>query len=129
MMTEEIESVAPGVFVENGVLMLKDDIGAEYYLSGDGICDPNEAGSFPLDEVSKVIKWLREHATPRKTTNWSMSSYGFKHLVEREHGYVCNGAFILGAAILQYKIKTRKGNHSPNAYFNISVKQPHRNTK
>ena len=128
-MTEEIESVAPGVFVENGVITLEDDIGVVYHLSGNGICDFNEAGSFPLDEVDKVMKWLREHTTPRKTTNWSISSYGFKRIVEREYGYVCNGAFILGAAILQYKIKKREGDLSPNAYFNISVKQPHRNTK
>lgn len=58
---------------------------------------PNEA------QVAFCIEWLRIYTSPRESFN-KISSYGFKHIVERWAGnYIANGAFILAAFNEGYK--------------------------
>ncbi len=63
-----------------------------------------------------VSDWLRLNAKPRKTINPAMSSYGWKHHVERKIGrYVSNGIFIAAAIHCGFKYKKM----APNADFNL----------
>lgn len=71
--------------------------------------------------IQLCVEWLYRHDAldRRKTINFDRSSYGLKHVVEKDTGqYVSNGEFICAALYLGYKIK-RLHKHSPNANFNI----------
>jgi len=82
-------------------------------FGGDGKIDPNQ--------VQACIEWLLAHDAldRRKTINTRCSSYGWKHVVEKDKStYISNGAFICAALYLKYRMK-RAGPTNPNAYFNI----------
>lgn len=68
--------------------------------------------------VERCVEWLLAHDAleRRKTINHKVSSYYWKHVVERACGeYISNGEFICAALYLGYKMKA----HGPNAFFNI----------
>lgn len=73
-------------------------------------------------------KWLRANATSRNTPNPHATSYGMKHRVERETGYITNGVFIAAAVAEGYTVKQegfpggRKMPLSPNAAINIDLR-------
>jgi len=73
----------------------------------------------PTSEFITCVEWLlkKELDRPRRVTvNEKLSSYTWKHIVEREEQqYICNGAFICAALYLGYKKKSR----GPNAWFNL----------
>lgn len=74
---------------------------------------PNES------EVAHCIAWLNQYASPRKTINKAIGSYGLKHIVENWETqiwsrYVSNGAFILAAFRLGFIIVPYDP-HNPNA--------------
>jgi hypothetical protein len=76
-------------------------------------------GDIRPEAVQKCVEWLLRHdATERrKTVNTKVSSYTWKHIVERHFdSYIANGEFICAALYLGYKMKTSDG---PNAWFNI----------
>ena len=76
-------------------------------------------GSIRPDAVQKCIQWLLEHdgLDRRRTVNTKVSSYTWKHVVERCYrSYITNGEFICAALHLGYKMKKSDG---PNAWFNI----------
>lgn len=63
--------------------------------------------------------WLADKAR-RKTINPRYTSYGLKHLAEKEVGYITNGAFI--AAAIHCGFAYRIHPDSPNPSFGISEK-------
>jgi hypothetical protein len=66
------------------------------------------------------IEWILIHdgLERRKTVNEKISSYTYKHKVERYFNeYISNGEFICAALYLKYKMKIR----GPNAWFNIKT--------
>ena len=78
-------------------------------------------------EFSAAVEWLLGHDAfdRRKSVNTSTSSYGWKHIAERDlDTYISNGAFICAALYLKYKMQ-RQGKTSPNAYFNLRKDNRH----
>ena len=76
-------------------------------------------GDIRPDAVQKCVAWLLQHDAleRRKTINTKVSSYTWKHVVERYFdSYIANGEFICAALHLEYKMKTSDG---PNVWFNI----------
>lgn len=69
------------------------------------------------DGCSRAEAWLRDKVK-RKTVNPLRSSYGLKHLAEREVGYITNGAFIAAAVHLGFSYEVDP--HSPNPRIGIS---------
>lgn len=65
----------------------------------------------------KTCDWL-SGITPIKTINKRYSSYGLKHLAERDIGYITNGTFIAAAIHCGFQFWRRE--RSPNVYFNMS---------
>lgn len=68
-------------------------------------------------ECTAICDWLRNKS--RITTiNKRHSSYGLKHIAEKETAYITNGAFICAAAFCGFDYQL----DPPNAFFNISEK-------
>ena len=65
------------------------------------------------DDVARAAAWIAGFATPRKTPNTKLGSYGFKHVVENwvrrerpgDNPHVSNGAFIQAALDAGYAIR------------------------
>jgi hypothetical protein len=75
-------------------------------------------GAIRPEAVQHCVEWLLQHDTfeRRKTINTKVSSYTWKHVVERHcNEYIANGEFICAALHLGYKMKAT----GPNAWFNI----------
>lgn len=71
-----------------------------------------------VDEFKRARVWLRDK--PRtKHPNRRMTSYGLKHVAEKQIGYVTNGMFIAAALAEGFKVK-HYDPQGPNAWFNIS---------
>lgn len=74
-------------------------------------------------EVKLCMSWLEKFAKPASMRFRRMGSYGLKHVVERWSGiYVSNGAFILAAHHLGYRISPDDP-QSPNAMFYMRVSE------
>lgn len=76
------------------------------------------SGDIRPEAVEHCVKWLLQHDSfdRRKTINTKVSSYTWKHVVERHcKEYIANGEFICAALYLGYKMKS----NGPNAWFNI----------
>ncbi|MGD6743006.1 hypothetical protein ACOKM3_14310 [Streptomyces sp. BH106] len=59
-----------------------------------------------LGEVQQCADWLHAQPWQSRLTSRSITSYGAKHAVERAGAdYVCNGALIAAALILDMPIK------------------------
>lgn len=69
-------------------------------------------------KVGEIVQWLRKHIAPIKTINTKRTSYGLKHVVEKDLGYITNGQFIAAAIIAGYDYKTYYGR--PNVSFAMS---------
>ena len=70
------------------------------------------------DRFTSVCDWLQQNARSRRTINSQMSSYDWKHHVERKIGtYITNGIFIAAAIHSGFKYKK----HPPNADFNMCL--------
>lgn len=72
-----------------------------------------------IDGFNKTCKWLAK-ISKIKTINKSRSSYGLKHLAEKEIGYITNGVFIAAAIHCGFDFKLQIG--SANVFFNMSEK-------
>lgn len=75
------------------------------------------SGNIRPEAVQQCVMWLLKHdALDRRKTINKVSSYSWKHTVERACGvYIANGEFICAALYLNYKMKVE----GPNAFFNI----------
>ncbi len=71
------------------------------------------------EEFEKTCEWLSTKER-RKTINKSHTSYGLKHMAERDIGYITNGVFIAAAIHCGFKIQFFHG--SANVCINISEK-------
>lgn len=71
------------------------------------------------DAFFKTCEWLSE-IEKIKTINSKHTSYGLKHIAEKDIGYITNGVFIAAAIHCGFDFKTRAG--SPNVIFNMSEK-------
>lgn len=72
------------------------------------------------ERVAATIEWLRENVEPIKTINRKHTSYGIKHIAEKDIGYITNGVFIAAAVIAGYSYEIVP--HSPNVPFGMSEK-------
>lgn len=72
-------------------------------------------------EVEAVMAWVQQGmASRRKTINRRITSYGLKHVIERDMGlYISNNACIAGLKQMGFTAKPITG--TPNYYFNISL--------
>ena len=70
------------------------------------------------ETFSGVCKWL-EGIKKIKTINRNHTSYGLKHVVEKDIGYVSNGVFIAAAIHCGFNFKH---DEIPNVTFNMSEK-------
>ena len=89
-------------------------------ITSNGINTRNLQDVLPdLNEV-KFCENILRFITEKKTFNEKYSSYGYKHLLEKNYtnGYISNGAFIQAAQNLGFSIKPQ----GLNAYFKFSKK-------
>ena len=72
-------------------------------------------------EVKNAKFWINEgFARPRKTINKRISSYGLKHLAERQVGsYISNEALI--QAMLESGFRAQQICGTPNYFFNVKL--------
>jgi hypothetical protein len=70
--------------------------------------------------VANVVTWLRENVEPTRTVNKRRTSYGIKHVAEKDIGYITNGVFIAAGIIAGYPYEIVPG--SPNVPFGMSEK-------
>lgn len=71
-------------------------------------------------KVDATVKWLRENVQPTKGINKRHNSYGWKHVAEKDIGYITNGEFIAAGIIAGYPYEIQFG--SPNVPFGMSEK-------
>lgn len=77
-----------------------------------------------MNQIDTCIAWLRTKKIDNKINQVS-TSYGIKHIIERElHTYVCNGSFI--AAVIYLGIPYERINH-PNILVAISDDELYKN--
>ena len=72
-------------------------------------------------EVRNAKFWINEgFARPRKTMNKRITSYGLKHLAERQAGaYISNEALI--QAMIESGFRAEQVRNTPNYYFNVKL--------
>lgn len=70
--------------------------------------------------VAAAVEWLRENVEPTRTINQKHTSYGIKHVAEKDVGYITNGVFIAAGIIAGYPYEIVPG--SPNVPFGMSEK-------
>ena len=72
-------------------------------------------------EVKSAKFWINEgFARPRKTMNKRITSYGLKHLAERQAGsYISNEALI--QAMIECGFRAERIRNTPNYYFNVKL--------
>lgn len=68
--------------------------------------------------VEATATWLLENVKPTRTINHRHTSYGLKHIAEKDLGYITNGVFIAAAIIADYPCKFLPG--SANVQFGMS---------
>jgi hypothetical protein len=95
-------------------------------LSAAGFDVGDPSYTFEADEyemIRRCCDWIEKNVTPTHNIRTTISSYGFKHIVERETGaYVINGAFIVAAILMGYQYRIRGG---INACFNMTMTREH----
>lgn len=87
-------------------------------LTQSGFGSLSGPGNIRPEAVQQCVMWLLKHDAldRRKTVNVKISSYAWKHAVERACGaYIAEGEFICAALYLGYKMKVEER----NAFFNI----------
>lgn len=70
-----------------------------------------------VDAVNRCCAWLSVFRR-RVTINPNHSSYGLKHVAEKDIGYITNGVFITAAILSGFPYKVIQG--GPNVAFGIS---------
>jgi hypothetical protein len=71
-----------------------------------------------LNSFVAARAWLRRFPRLKRVNRRRGTSYGLKHVAEREIGYLTNGVFI--AAAIAEGFVVRRIKHSPNARIGIS---------
>jgi hypothetical protein len=68
--------------------------------------------------VQEIAQWVFRNLEPQKGINTKHTSYGYKHIAEREIGYVANGEFIAAAVMVGFRYKLTPD--FPNVKFNFT---------
>ena len=55
-------------------------------------------------EIERLCHWIDGNLSPQKSINRRHTSYGLKHIAEREIGYITNGQFIVAALLCGYRM-------------------------
>ena len=64
------------------------------YSNENGYIDNGLITSHPQEEIDIVMNWIAENISPRKTSLYDHTSYGIKHLLERDvRIYLTNNEF------------------------------------
>jgi len=71
-----------------------------------------------IQQFSAAKAWLQRQLRTKNVNKSAGSSYGLKHVAEKEIGYVTNGIFIAAAIATGFTIQ--RANDGPNAWLNIS---------
>ena len=104
------------------------DFGIGIYENGRGLDNVQKKAEFDKNQsmlldstesFEKAVAWLKQ-VEKIKSFNTHRSSYGLKHLAEKEIGYITNGVFIAAAIHSGFKYKINPD--SPNVRFNMSEK-------
>ncbi|AEH16323.1 hypothetical protein [Shewanella baltica] len=104
------------------------DFGISIYTNGRVLDKTQKKAEFDKSQSSllgssesfeKTVSWLKQ-VEEIKSFNLRRSSYGIKHLAERDIGYITNGVFIAAAIHSGFKYKINYD--SPNVQFNMSEK-------
>jgi hypothetical protein len=72
-----------------------------------------------FNKVYSTARYLAKNIRKRTTINKNYSSYGLKHIIEYEVGYMSNGEFILSALLAGFKMYNE---YSINPSFNMNTK-------
>lgn len=81
-----------------------------------------------LAEIETLADWIDRNLLRAKSINYRHTSYGLKHIAERQIGYVSNGQFIVAALLLGYKTDLAAYNLSFN-FTEASIRQADRTIK
>ncbi len=71
-----------------------------------------------LAEIYDLAHWLQTNIEPTEAADRWATSYGLKHIIEVNYGYVSNGMFIAAAVIAGYPYQLIPD--SPNVWFGMS---------
>ena len=109
------------------MINIEDILEKEPTLTPNGIEATQTGDSFDEDYIKQIetcIEWLKTKAVDDKI-NRVFTSYGIKHIIERElKTYVCNGSFI--AAVIHLGIPYKRIN-APNILVAISGNELYKN--
>ncbi len=84
-------------------------------LTKNGWCTPGEP--IEVDQLQHITKYINTYFEPSKSIYRKRSSYGLKHLVERNIGiYISNGEFIAAMLLCGYQSYKET---TWNCYFKI----------
>lgn len=72
-------------------------------------------GAGCLAEIDKCATWINQNISPIQGFNTKHTSYGLKHIAEKECRYISNGSFIVAALLCGYKCSIQR-----NPHFNMS---------
>jgi hypothetical protein len=99
--------------------MIKDN---RPYTNENGWIDDELITDLPQDEMDKVLNWIKEKILPRKTVYSCITSYGLKHILDRDIGiYLTNNQFKDAMMMCGYKPKDA---NELNWHYFISGKSP-----
>ncbi|MCR9909731.1 hypothetical protein NB545_20050 [Vibrio campbellii] len=102
-----------GVGIYNNALgLISDEVKVKFQEEKLALLDSSES-------FIKTVEWLKQIEKTEKF-NAKRSSYGLKHVAEKDIGYITNGVFI--AAAIHSGFKYRIISDGPNVAFNMSEK-------
>lgn len=92
----------------------------DHQVDGIGFRDEDIRRSIDIDKINKAAQWISTNMVKVSAINRRNSSYGLKHVCEKDIGYVSNGEFIIAAILLGYKYK-RCASNSQNCWVNMGT--------
>lgn len=86
------------------------------------IFDRERADLMNTQSFEATCEWISQHLEKQKSLYRGNSSYGIKHIVEKQTGYITNGVFIAAMIALGYAWRP----DGPNAFFNVTARSVNR---
>lgn len=86
------------------------------------IFDRERADLMNTQSFEVTCEWIRQHLEKQKSIYSGNSSYGIKHIAEKQIGYITNGCFIAAMIACGYDWRA----DGPNAFFNVSGRSVNR---
>lgn len=92
------------------------------YTNENGWIDDGLLTDRPAEEQETALRWIRENIRPRKTPLRERTSYGIKHILQRDTGlYLTNNQFKDGMLLSGYEPTDP---NELNWHYCISAKSP-----